>query len=65
MPGFVDHLAAIIPVYPERSPSVSCLGVGETGRGIQGKEENDQWCIIVRDVSLAASVLEAEQDRKD
>lgn len=38
------------------------------GRGLEegyrARRENDQWCIIVRDVSLAASVLEAEQTER-
>ena len=38
------------------------------GRGLEegyrARRENEELCIIVRDVSLAASVLEAEQTKR-
>lgn len=39
-------------------------GGGGLEEGYRAGRENDEWCIIVRDVSLAASILEAEQTKK-
>ena len=39
-------------------------GGGGLEEGYRARRENDERCIIVRDASLAASILETEQTKR-